>query len=58
MAEDKKKYVYAGDPKDASSFKNYPAEPSAWDKVKESFEPTANRIMLDQVRKRRRSQAG
>lgn len=49
--DEKDKYVYAGD-KD-SGYKVFPKKPSTWDYVKEGFEPTATRVMLDQVRKRR-----
>ena len=57
MADEKKKEktVYSGDPKNASSYADYPAKPSTWDSVKESFLPTTERIMLEQVRKRRAS---
>jgi len=49
----KEKTVYSGDPKDASSYADYPEKPSTWESVKETFLPTTERIMLEQVRKRR-----
>jgi len=52
---DPKKTVYAGDPHDTSTFKKYPLKPTAWQSFKEDFEPTATRIMLEQIRKRRQS---
>lgn len=57
MAEEEKKKkektVYSGNPHDPSSYADYPEKPSTWDAVKESFLPTTERIMLEQVRKRR-----
>ena len=38
-----------------SQYKRYPIKPGIWDTVKESFEPTGTRVMLDQIRKRRQS---
>lgn len=48
-----KNSYYVGDPKDPSSYKRFPKKPSTWDYVKEAFEPTSTRAMLDQVRRRR-----
>lgn len=44
-----------GDPN--SKYKTYPSKPSAWDHVKEAFEPTGTRAMLDAVRKRKSGQS-
>lgn len=53
MNEDKDTIV-ARDVKDPESkLKRYPTKPSMWDQVKEGFEPTATRAMLESVRKRR-----
>ena len=56
--DDYKNTVTAGDPKDQSTMKKYPLKPTMWDEVKEGFEPTATRAMLDQVRKRRMAAMG
>lgn len=45
--------IRAGDPHDQSSYEEFPAKPTAVEQFKELFQPTATRIMLDQVRKRR-----
>ncbi len=55
--KDEDKTVMAGEnPNDYSTMKRFPAKPSMWDTVKEGFQPTETRIMLDQIRKRRMSQ--
>ncbi len=57
MAQKEDDEVYAGEkPNDYSTMKKFPAKPSMWDSVKEGFQPTETRIMLDQIRKRRMSQ--
>lgn len=50
----KKKYVV----QDGVERKEFSGEPSAWDYVKESFQPTTTRAELDALRKRRRKQNG
>jgi hypothetical protein len=51
---------YQDDEKDSfpAGKSRYPTNPSAWDRVKEAFEPTAQRIMIEQIRKRRQAAAG
>lgn len=49
----KRPMVYSGDPHDESSYKYYPAKPTGWEQFKDYFKPTTDRIMLEQVRKRR-----
>lgn len=57
MAEVKKRKltdeVVAQDPHDNTTIQAFPAKPSTWDYIKESFQPTAVRADLDAVRKRR-----
>lgn len=57
MEDKKKKTVYSGDPK-SGKYNSYPAEPSMWDSVKESFLPTGERVNLEAVRKRRQASNG
>ena len=45
--------VYAGDPSDPKSYRNFPAKPSTMDYVKEAFLPTALRAQLEAIRKAR-----
>lgn len=57
--DDEKDTVAARDTSDANSnYKRFPVKPSMWDTVKESFEPTGTRVMLDQIRKRRQAASG
>lgn len=52
--DDEKDTVAARDTGDQNSkFKRYPLKPSAWDQVKEAFEPSGTRAMLESIRKRR-----
>jgi len=50
----KPKTVYSGDPK-TGKYNEYPAEPSTWESVKESFLPQGERVNLEAVRKRRQA---
>ncbi len=43
--------VYAGDPSDPKSYRNFPQKPSTMDYFKEAFLPTAQRAQLEAIRK-------
>ncbi len=43
--------VYAIDPDDPKSGRNFPAKPTTMDYVKEAFLPTAQRAQLEAIRK-------
>lgn len=54
--EDEKNTVTARDTSDPNSkYKRYPIKPGVWDQIKESFEPTGTRAMLETIRRRRQS---
>lgn len=59
--DDEKDTVAARDTADPNSkYKRFPANPGMWDQVKESFEPSGTRAMLETIRNRRQgsSQSG
>lgn len=53
MQEDDKDAIVVRDGQ--SKLRRFPSKPSMWDHVKESFEPTGTKAMLESIRKRRQT---
>jgi len=51
ISKDAPTQVYAGDPSDPKSYRNFPQKPSTLDYFKEAFLPSMQRAQLDAIRK-------